>query len=129
MSHLTKSKVDIRDLNILLSAAKKLGLKVQKGDNLTYRSHYVTSSGCSAILTTQDGRGQAGVKKVAGQDTYEMVLDNYNNPLIKVAGRDCALLGREYTAEMVRQQSMLMGGVISNEEILQDGSIVITTSI
>ena len=107
-------------------AAEELGLGVVEGD-LTMKSRYAGRR--KAVMIVSDGiGGQAAV--VENKDgTYSMVLDNYNNSLVNIAGRDCSILCRGYTTEIVKAQALLMGGVVSGQNVLQDGSVEVRISV
>jgi len=124
MSHWTKSKVKIKDRALLKKAAEKLGCTVEEGK--TFHSSYAGDIKADMIISAKGG--QAALQQNA-DGTYTVVIDNWCNPITDVVGQDCALLTREYTTELTKEQALLMGGVITSEQVLQDGSVEIEIAV
>lgn len=125
MSHWTKSKVQIKNLNLLRRAAEKLGCTVEEG-NLTLRSQW--QGPVDAVMLIHKDGGTAGILEQE-DGTYSLQIDNYHNPLAKALGNDCATLMRDYTCEVVKQQAGMMGGMVANHKLLADGSVEIQIAL
>lgn len=124
MSHWTKSKVKIKDSALLKKAAEKLGCKVE--DRKTFHSSHAGDIEVDMVISARGG--QAALQQNA-DGTYTMVIDNWCNSITDVVGQDCKLLTREYTTELTKEQALLMGGVITSEQLLQDGSVEIEIAV
>ena len=120
MSHLTKCKTKITNLEILKQAAKNLGVEVT-GRNSEYSSIY-ESEIYDATMVFSYKNGTAAVTKNK-KDFYELIIDNYCNPIREKIGEDCSLLGREYTKLTVMQQAIFMGGVVTSTVTKENGEI------
>jgi hypothetical protein len=118
ISHWTRSKNKIKDLNLLEEVAKSKGLQVQRGENLKYTSRHAGTVNAEMIMT--GNKGSAAVV-IDADGTYRTIIDNYNNPIVNVVGRDCQELCRDYTVELAKMQAMTMGGIVSHQELMQDG--------
>ena len=123
MSHWTRSKVQIKDLGKLKNAAEKMGLSVQEADQdgtIDFQSSYAGKVKAKMIIT--DGTGQCAV--VEGADgTYQTIIDNWSNPIVSKVGRDCDTLCRDYAAEVVRGQAMMMGGAVIGQTVTAKGEL------
>lgn len=131
MSHWTRSKVKIKDLQKLRSAAERMGLNVQsaeEGKTLNFKSSYAGSVNAAMIITDGSGRGQCAVVADANGE-YTTIIDNWGNPIVDKVGRDCSTLCRDYAAEVVRQQALMMGGTVSMDRVLSDQSMEIHIQI
>lgn len=116
MSHLTRSRLKIKDLVALARTAEALGITVKKKGTL--RGYGSQKQRGDLILEYQGGQAAA----VQNEDgTYSMVMDNWNNPLVDVAGSNCATLNREYARTVAVDQAHMMGGMIAKNEIANDG--------
>ena len=120
MSHWTKCKTEITDLEVLKKAAKVLGVEVL-GRNKQYNSHYDSTFYDAHVVLSYENGTAAIIKKKNG--TYEMMVDNYHNPITQKLGNDCTLLGREYSKLLVEQQAMMMGGMVTQSRLMDNGTI------
>ena len=127
MSHFTKCKSKIRDLDVLKRVAESKGLKVEKGST-TFNSVYGDTTEAEMIITDNRGGGCA-VANAKDGDGYELVIDNYSNSITQVVGQDCDILSRDYMVEIVGDQATAMGGIVTDMETLKDGSIEIHISV
>ena len=125
MSHWTRCQTVIKDLSLLEKAAKKLGVKVTRGKDLKLESIYQESQDAVMLMKHKDG--QAGIVKT--KSGYEMVVDNFYNPVTDLLGNDCTLLGREYSKLLVEQQAMMMGGMVTHSTITENGSVEMTITL
>lgn len=123
MSHWTRSKVQIKDLGKLKRAAENMGLEVEEAENdgtISFQSSYAGTVKAKMII--RDGSGQCAVVESA-DGTYQTIIDNWNNPIVNKVGRDCDTLCRDYAAEVVRGQAMLMGGAIVGQNVTANGEL------
>lgn len=126
MSHWTSVKTKIKDFSALEVAAKELGVKVTKGNNLKLTSLYQPTQDAEMLFEYKGGL--AGVIKDENGD-FTLTIDNFGNPLVDKVGRDCAILGRGYSVKVVERQTMMMGGFILGNEMLEDGSLEMTIQV
>lgn len=130
MSHWSKGTVKVKDLSILDMIAERSGLKVHKGekrgDKVKLHSSYAGQMEVDRMYW-YNGAEMGVVQNAAG--SYDVVLDNYRNPICSIVGRDGDKLLQDYGVEVVHQQAMNMGGIISNQETLADGSVAIEIQI
>lgn len=123
MSHWTRSKVQIKDLGKLRSAAEKLGVNVQEaeqGKTIKFRSSYAGEVDAKMILS--QGGGQCAIVET-GDGTYQTIIDNWNNPIVNKVGSNCDALCRDYASEVVRHQALMMGGTVTGQEVNAQGEV------
>ena len=125
MSHLTKAKIEIKDLGALRRAAERLGGKVTE-EKKSYEERYTGNVESVMAFEYQGGRAYV-TQELDGE--YKLTIDNYGNPITQKIGRDCALLGREYATTIVEDQALAMGGVILSQDVQKDGSVHIELSV
>lgn len=127
MSHWTKSVVKIKRLDMVRRAAQKLGLTVEEGKDLTFKSQWAGTQKVDMIITGVKG-GQVGIAQ--NEDgTFSTVMDSFMNPIATTVGNNCECLMQEYTAELTRSQVNLMGGMVTKETMMADGSLQIRVSV
>lgn len=147
MSHVATVDLEIRDLDALASACRRLGLELMRGQT-TYRwygmhvgdyplpvgftaeelgtcEHAVRIAGDNV---NREGGGAAYeigvVRRRDGRPGYQLLWDFWQggNGLQAKAGDDCNGLRREYAFEVARKQAMAQGFTV-NEQRQADGSI------
>jgi hypothetical protein len=106
-------------------AAKRLGVSVESGCK-GYTSPYTSRAVDAEVIFSYDGGDAVAVRTNKG---YELMIDNWHNPITSKLGRDCTTLGREYTRTLVEQQAAGMGGLVTHNQIMQDGSVQMQISI
>ena len=122
MSHWTLSALKIKDLGVMERVAKKLGLNVERGEDLSFKSSYAEGVGAKMILTDNRGGSCAVVENEQG-DGYQTIIDNWNNPITSVVGHDCAGLNREYATQLVKDKASETGAMLSTETTLKTGEV------
>ena len=127
MSHWTKSNVEIKDLAKVAKAAQALGCKVEQGD-LKFKSRWAGTVDAQMIITGPQG-GQCAIVKSEDGQSFQTIIDSYHNPIAGIVGNNCETLCRDYTSEVVRSQAMMMGGVVTSDKVLQDGSVELRISL
>jgi len=120
MSHWTRANTVIKDLRLLKKAAVRLGVEVIEGENLKLESVYEKAQ--DAVMLFKYNGGVAGVIK-NDKEGYSMSMDNFYNPICEKVGADCSLLGREYSKMLVEHQALMMGGVITQSTVMDNGSV------
>lgn len=113
-------KVAVKDLSALERACKNLGLSYERKEQVT--SRYAGKLNSVAEITDEKGGMAAVVRK---DDSFALSIDEYCNSLTKVVGRNCSLLTREYTTEVVREEIGHVG-MLNSVETQDDGSVVLT---
>jgi hypothetical protein len=126
ISHWTKSIFKLNDLDLMERVAEEMGLGISR-KRQNYKSRHAGTIQADMVLTDNKGGSAAIVEQSDG--TYQTILDNYNNPITSVVGHDCQMLCRNYTTELVKSQAMVMGGVVSGLEVLNDGSVEVHITI
>lgn len=111
----------IKNIQTLAEVARRMGVEVEEGENLQYNSNYAGTVNNAAMIL-RAGSGDCAIIQEA-DGTYRAMIDNYGNPITQVVGNDCSILCREYTEQIVRDQAMMMGGMISERKLLADGSV------
>ena len=119
MSHWMRISMAIRDLGALERACKNLGLSMEKKERVA--SHWAGEVDSVASITDGKGGVAAVLKK---KDGYELSIDEYRNPLVSVVGRECSLLTREYTVEVVKQEIGNIG-LVNSVTVQEDHSVVV----
>lgn len=129
MSHWTKARVSIKNLEAVKKVAEDLGLSVkqkEEGKTLRFTSSYAGTVNAEMILSDSRG-GKCAV--VQQGDGFSTIIDNWSNSIVGVVGRDCNTLNRKYTERVVRDQVMVMGGVVSQTNQMTDGSVELHVSL
>lgn len=126
MSHWVACKTVIKDLILLKKAAKNLGVEVIEGKGLKLESVYQKAQ--DAVMLFKYNGGVAGVIKNE-KGGYELSMDSFYNPICEKVGENCSMLGREYSKMLVEQQALMMGGVITQSQVLDNGSIEMVISV
>lgn len=127
MSHWTKSTVKIKKLDVVKKAAEKLGLTVTQGHKLQFTSSWAGTVDAEMIISDQFG-GQLGI--VAEKDgTFTTQIDSFHNSIANKVGKNCETLMREYSVELTRMQVRAMGGMVTKESVLADGSIQLRIAV
>ncbi len=121
MSHESKGKSKVKDLAELKKVAEAMGLKVV--DEHQLHDNYIDIEDCEFVLATQDGGGRLAICKADVEGEYEVRMDNYYNPICEIAGQSGALLTREYMTEKVKEETLLLGGVIASQEVDAEGYV------
>lgn len=79
-------------------------------------------AGTVPLVLEKDG-GIAGVVKSSTADEYTIKMDNYQNPICNTIGQSGSLLTRNYVVEKTREEAILMGGTILEENVNADGYV------
>lgn len=133
MSHWTVTKIKIKDLTALEAALNKLGLTSKREHVL--RSEYGQQPQRCALAFADNSanldRGHNAVGVVRCDDgTYEFVADFYGNRTTqKLGGNEMPKLMQEYAVQVTMQEAAVMGAVVSGNELMSDGSIVLTLQV
>ena len=107
-------------------AALALGVEVLKEDQ-NFHSNYDSTRYTAKQVFSYGGGKAAIIQQKDG--SYEMTIDNFCNPIVDKLGKDCCLLGREYSKKLVEKQAMLMGGVITASSVNSLGEVQMVISL
>jgi hypothetical protein len=127
MSNWVRGRVTIKDLVLFKEIAEKMGLKVKDGKNMSFRSSYAGTVKADMILSDGQG-GKAALVQTADGD-YQTVIDSHMNSITGVVGHNCAMICREYTTMKAKEKALIMGGVLTSEQVLNDGRVQLRVSI
>lgn len=122
MSHWMEVECKIKDLKLFKKACENLDINFSE-EQKTCHSVWAGETKCDGVFSDTH-KGEGGVVKAEGSDDYSIVWDSYNNSLVDVVGDNCAKLMREYTTNVVKQQIDQVG-MLTNEEMLDDGRVVL----
>ncbi len=138
LSHVTKLDIEIKDLDALESAAKKIGLVLRRGQS-TYKwfgrsvGDYPLPAGmkesdlgkCTHALSVPNNSYayEIGVREQS-DGTFQLVWDFWSggHGLQAIAGENCKNLSEAYVIEAARNAAMNNGWVTMDN---QDGSLLI----
>lgn len=98
MSHITKIKSEIKDLEILKKAVKELGLVFHENKNRYkwYGSYNSKKNTCDHAIGLKNGKGyEIGVIKKG--DLFELKWDSFDNTLREAVGSNASKLTNGYT--------------------------------
>ena len=118
-----KVKATIKDLKEFKAACENLGIKFDE-EQKTCHSTWAGETKCDGVFLDNKG-GEGGILKNKETDDYGIVWDSYGNSLVDVVGDNCGNLMREYTCNVVKQQIEQVG-MLTNEELQENGSVVLT---
>jgi len=136
MSHVATIDVEVKDLDALQEAAKRLGMEFMHGQK-TYKwwgqsvGDYPIPVGfteddlgnCEHAIHSPDAAYEIGVvRRRDGRPGYQLLWDFIDGRLVKVVGENGCNLKREYAAVVARKQAMAQGFTV-NEMRQADGSI------
>ena len=126
MSHWTKVTTKIKDYSTLKKAAEKMGLEIT--DQETYTSVYAGSIPCVGVIHQQgqELNHRNGAAIVKEGDGYQIIMDNYGNPLTGIAGENCSDLLGNYATSVVQDEMMRAGfSEVQNEVKEENGDRVL----
>ena len=121
MSHWTKVKTKIMDLDILKQAIETTGCVFT--EQKTFSSTYAGTLNCVGAIsaeghTVSNSHGAAITHK--DKNGYHIVMDNYGNSLKDVAGESCGKITQKYS-ELVTQDAMVNAGYMQENSWVEDG--------
>ncbi len=109
MSHFTKINAQVKDLEILKIAAKKMGLDVKSNEHCRY---YSGSQIRDAVVVLP---GAYDVGLTQNEDHYDIDADFYNGHVEKYVGPKCGDLLKNYAAEKARIEAFSLGLGVTEE--------------
>lgn len=127
MSHIAEIKIQIRDLDALTAAAKKLGLEFRR-DQKQHRYYAGKMSPCDHALTIAGaigaGAGEIGVVRKEGS-TYGLNWDSYGGGggLVAKVGQKAEKLVQGYAVEVAVREAMRKGFRVVSNRVRQDGKV------
>jgi hypothetical protein len=136
MSHVATVNLEIRDLDALAQAGKRLGMEFHRGQT-TYKwwghsvGDYPIPEGftaedlgkCEHALKSPDAAYEIGVvRRRDGKPGWQLIWDFIDGRLVQVVGKDCCKLKQAYGAAVARKHAMANGFVVAEQQ-QSDGSI------
>ena len=119
MSHWMKVQIKIKSLSALERACKKLDIEYREVTSVT--SRYAGKLNTVACLSKDGGE----IAVIQDGEEYILQVDEWRNPIVGTVGKGCSLLTRGYTEEVVTDRIDEVG-MLSDRQVLQDGSVVLT---
>ncbi|MFA5385023.1 MAG: DUF1257 domain-containing protein [Eubacteriales bacterium] len=140
MSHITKIKVEIRDLNVLKDACARLDFEFKEGQKkINWWGVYVGDSPlpegvdasylgkCDHAIKVPNAKYEIGVTQKG--DTYELLYDSwYSGGLADALGPNAEKLIQAYAVEAAKAEAQRQGYSVY-EESLQDGSVQLNIQV
>ena len=111
MSHWTKVKTKISNLDVLKQAIENIGCKFVPQKQ--FSSMYAGTIDCVGAIGAegQEISSKHGAAVTQHEDGYQIVMDNYGNSLKDVAGENCRKITRKY-AEITTTSAMVNAGYL-----------------
>lgn len=141
MSHVATVDVEVKDLDALEEAAKRLGMQLVRGQT-TYKwwgesvGDYPIPAGftaedlgkCEHAVRSDNAEYEIGVvRRRDGRPGWQLIWDFYDDTLVKVVGKDCCKLKVAYARAVATRQA-IRGGFRVQEQVRPDGSIRLALS-
>ena len=105
MSHISKIELEVRDIQILGNACKRLGLELLKGQK-TFK-WYGKEAECDHAIRVPGADYEIGVTNKNG--LYELQCDYYDRNIEKVIGKKGGLLKQAYAVEKAKIEARKKG--------------------
>ena len=105
MSHISKIELEVRDIQVLKNACKRLGLELLRGQR-TFK-WYGTEAGCDHAVRVPGADYEIGVVKTDG--LYELNCDYYDPNIEKAIGKQGGLLKQAYAVEKAKLEARKKG--------------------
>ena len=105
MSHISKIELEVKDIQVLMSACKKLGLELFKGQK-TFK-WYGKEAECDHAIKVPGADYEIGVVKTEG--LYELSCDYYDRNIEKGIGKQGGLLKQAYAVEKTKIEARKKG--------------------
>lgn len=105
MSHISKIELEVRDIQVLGNACKRLGLELLKGQK-TFK-WYGKEAGCDHAIKVPGAHYEIGVVKTG--DLYELSCDYYDKNIEKTIGKQGGLLRQAYAVEKTKIEARKKG--------------------
>jgi len=120
MSHITKVKTEIKDLEMLKKACEAIGLKFNENQT-SYRWYRSQKNKCDHAISIPNNSNAYEIGVIKKNDSYELEWDTWNNGygLVDKAGKNMSLLKTSYSKHVVLNEidPLLMEGYTLEEEI------------
>lgn len=123
MSHMTTISIEVRDLEALEQACRRLGLTLVRGKNKARFYNHNTAE-CDHVIEVPASAHDIGVVKEA-DGTYRLQTDFYGmegERVKKLCGDDLSKLMQAYGVEKSKVEARRKG-FSCFEEVMQDGTI------
>ena len=127
MSHWTKVKTKISNLAVLKDAITSCGCVFT--EQAEYKSLYAGTLSCVGVISAAGEKitNRHGAAVVKTNDGYEIVMDNYSNSLVSVAGTNCERITQKYAEKMTETAMINAGYMLDSAQIDEEsGDRIIT---
>ncbi|SFR12461.1 DUF1257 domain-containing protein [Desulfoscipio geothermicus] len=119
MSHWSRVKTNINNMEILECAAKKLGCSISR--NSTARGYKNMALKGEMVIAVPGSPYDVAVNR--NEDgTLSLTTDWYLGYVAKVLGPDFGRLKQQYALEMARKRAAILGAAVT-EETMSDGTV------
>ena len=105
MSHISKIELEVRDIQVLGNACKRLGLELLKGQK-TFK-WYGKEAECDHAIRVPGANYEIGVVK--NGSLYELNCDYYDPNIEKTIGRQGGILKQAYAVEKAKVEARKKG--------------------
>ena len=105
MSHIVKIELEVKDLSVLKTACKRLGLEFLEGK--TEFRWYVDTATCAHVIRVPGAEYEIGVQKLGSR--YELQCDYFDPNIEQRIGKNGGLLKQAYAIEKTRAEARRKG--------------------
>ena len=105
MSHISKIELEVRDIQVLMSACQRLGLELVKGQKMF--KWYGKEAECDHAIRITGANYEIGV--INNGSLYELNCDYYDPNIEKTIGRQGGLLKQAYAVEKSKVEARKKG--------------------
>jgi len=106
MSHISKIELEVKDLNTLSNACKRLGLQLLKEQN-RFRWYGQKGGTCDHVIRIPEAEYEIGITRTDG--LYELQCDYFDRNIGKAIGQNGGLLKQAYAVEKTKAEARLKG--------------------
>lgn len=130
MSFWSRLGLSIGDLTVFQNMCQRHGVEYIANPDQNF-----TMQGGRVVATLRDTRGGGGYSRdayiIALQGSHKLVWDNDQNysTLSRRLGQNGGDLTRDYTTEVIRNESVANGGFIMSQEMEADGSVLLRVGV
>ena len=114
MSHISKIELEVKDLNTLSTACKRLGLLLVKGKE-HFRWYGQKAGMCDHVIRVPDAEYEIGIVRSDG--LYELKCDYLDRSIGKSIGENGGLLKQAYAVEKTKIEARLKGYSVIEKKI------------
>lgn len=116
MSHIQTIEVEIKDLQALKNACKRLGLE-WKQDQKTFKWYGVNPEKCDHAISVPGANYEIGVLKNGDRKGYTLQVDYYDRKVTEKIGQLGGLFKQAYTLEKAKAEAIKKGYMVKEHRI------------